>query len=279
MSRALNIFQGRFGRVALLDMDRSLVTHAHRACHVLLKYGGADTAFAVRDESCPLRDNTAVLVNAWEPHAYTHAESAPQTIILALYIDPVWLARIDRQLICSGHARFFPRPCVTLNPDVLQRALDLGSQMLLGDVPSTWEAEETVFDLMISVIDRFSDRVVLKSDRSTAGLTDHRIRRAVEAMRAELGEPLDIARLSRVAGLSRPHFFHQFKRVTGLTPNLFLNTLRMERAAALLVDNGNSLIEVAQTLGFEAHSNFTRFFRQHQGVVPSEYRRVTHHFT
>ncbi len=278
MSRALNIFQGRFGRVALLDMDRSLVTHAHRACHVLLKFGGADTAFHVRGEICPLMDDTAVLVNAWEPHAYTHAPNAPQTIILALYIDPLWLAQVDRQLICSGHSQFFPRQCVTLNPVVLERALDLGGQMLLGETLSTRDAEETVFDLMISIIDSFSNRIVLRSDRNLFGIADHRIKRAIDAMRRELGEPLDIPRLSRIANLSRPHFFYQFKKVTGLSPSLFLNTLRMEYAAAMLVDENKTLINVAQDLGFEAHSNFTRFFRQHQGVAPSEYRRVTQLF-
>ncbi len=277
MSRALNIFQGPFGRVALLDMDRSLVTHAHRACHVLLKFGGADTAFEVREQVCRLSDNTAVLVNAWEPHAYTHAPNAPQTIILALYVDPLWLGRIDHGLICSGHSQFFIRHSVELNSEVLRRALNLGSQMLLGDVLSTSEAEETVFDLMISIIDGFSNRRALKAEGRLSVTADHRIRKAVQAMRCQLDEPLDIAKLARTASLSRPHFFQRFKEVTGLTPGLFLNTLRMEAAAEFLVLAERPLIEVAQDLGFSAHSNFTRFFREHQGVAPSEYRRVTQH--
>ncbi|MGC1665171.1 MAG: AraC family transcriptional regulator, partial [Bradyrhizobium sp.] len=37
MSTALRIAHGAFGRVALLDMDESLVRHAHPHCHVLLK--------------------------------------------------------------------------------------------------------------------------------------------------------------------------------------------------------------------------------------------------
>jgi hypothetical protein len=260
MSRALNIFQGHFGRVALLDMDRSLVTHAHRACHVLLKFGGADTAFEVRGQICPLTDNAAVLVNAWEPHAYTHAPNAPQTIILALYIDPLWLGRIDRGLICSGHSQFFPRHSVELNGEVLGRALNLGSQMFLGGALSTPEAEKTVFDLMISIIDSFSNRTALKGEGRLGVTADHRIRRAVQAMRCQLDEPLNIAKLARTAAL---------------TPGLFLNTLRMEAAAGFLVAD-RPLIEVAQDLGFSAHSNFTRFFREHQGVAPSEYRRVIH---
>jgi len=47
MSTALRIAHGSFGRVALLDMDASLVRHAHPHCHVLLKVEGADTHFLV----------------------------------------------------------------------------------------------------------------------------------------------------------------------------------------------------------------------------------------
>jgi hypothetical protein len=36
MSTALRIVHDNFGRVALLDMDCSLVRHAHPHCHVLL---------------------------------------------------------------------------------------------------------------------------------------------------------------------------------------------------------------------------------------------------
>ena len=49
MSTALRIAHGSFGRVALLDMDASLVRHAHPHCHVLLKVEGADTQFLVGD--------------------------------------------------------------------------------------------------------------------------------------------------------------------------------------------------------------------------------------
>ena len=53
MSTALRIAHGAFGRVALLDMDGSLVRHAHPHCHVLLKVEGADTQFIVGDKVYP----------------------------------------------------------------------------------------------------------------------------------------------------------------------------------------------------------------------------------
>ena len=69
MSAAVRVLQGKFGRVALLDMDRPLVTHGHSQCHVLIKVSGEDTFFTVRDKVYPLNDHTAVLINSWEPHA------------------------------------------------------------------------------------------------------------------------------------------------------------------------------------------------------------------
>src|SRR5436309_11939395 len=85
MSNALRVAHGVFGRVALLDMDRQLVRHAHPHCHVLLKVEGADTQFAIREAIAPLTDTNAVLINAWEPHAYAHDARRPRTIILALF--------------------------------------------------------------------------------------------------------------------------------------------------------------------------------------------------
>src|SRR5450759_972283 len=65
MSTALRIAHGAFGRVALLDMDRSLVRHAHPLCHVLIKADGADTQFSVGDNLVPLTDTQAAV-------SYTH---------------------------------------------------------------------------------------------------------------------------------------------------------------------------------------------------------------
>lgn len=276
MSSAISIFQGRFGRVALLNMDRSLVTHAHLACHVLLKFGGADSHFDVRGTTCPLRDDTAVLVNAWEPHAYVHRANAPQTFILALYIDPSWLGSLDRRLMCSGQANFFSRPCVAINHHVRQRTAALSARMLSGEPVKMAEAEEMVFDLLIHLIDGLSARrTLVDTALMTRGAVDFRIRKAIAWLHESISEPLDAHKLSREVGLSRPYFFAQFKRVTGLTPSVYLNTLRMEAAYGLLLDPRSQLIDVAQKVGFGAQSNFTRFFRQHQGVAPSEYRRVT----
>ncbi len=275
MSRARNILQGEFGRVALLNMDRSLVPHAHRACHVLFKAGGANSAFTVGDQVCELTEDTAVVVNAWEQHSYTHRAALEETQILALYIEPSWLASIDRQLIVSGAAGFFFQPSVRLNANIAEKAAELEHLLCSPDDQRQPETEALVFDLMVLVFDAFSNRRALLSDLRRARDTDYRVRRAINWLRPRLGEPLNLSAMAKEAGLSRSHLFARFRQTTGLTPVMFLNTLRMEAAHPLLTDQTKPLIEIGQRLGFNAQGNFSRFFREHQGISPSEYRRVT----
>ena len=87
-------------------------------------------------------------------------------------------------------------------------------------------------------------------------------------------EPLDVMAVARHSGLSRPHFFALFRQCTNLTPNLYANVLRMNQAVNQLSESADSIAEISEELGFHAQSHFTRFFRSHQGVPPTEFRRA-----
>ena len=91
MSTALRIAHGTFGRVALLDMDCSLVRHAHPHCHVLLKVEGADTQFVVGDTVYPLTDRPRCWSMAGSRIPMSTIQIGRARVILALYIEPEWL--------------------------------------------------------------------------------------------------------------------------------------------------------------------------------------------
>lgn len=157
MSSAIKIFQGRFGRVALLDMDAPLVGHAHHHCHILIKAGGSDSAFRVRGERAPITDDTAVLVNAWEHHAYEHdVPPGARTLILALYIEPGWLADLQRSLALSGHPRFFPQSCVRLTAATRKIVEEFVLELWWGDEVSPGRLEDLLFNLIIAVVESYS---------------------------------------------------------------------------------------------------------------------------
>lgn len=277
MSSAIKLFQGRFGRVALLDMDAPLVAHAHHHCHILIKAGGCDGAFRVRGEKAPLTDDSVVLVNAWEPHAYEHqAPPGERTVILALYIEPTWLADVQRSLAMSGHPRFFPKTCVQITPRTRKLTEEFVMELWWADEVSINRLESLLFDLIMTVIEGctgWRDLVSMLRSRPPVAM-DPRVRRSIAMMKSDLSLSMDMDQIAAEIGLSRSHFFSLFQRDTQVTPLVYANVLRFESAIDQLSKTNRSVGEVADSLGFAVPGHFARFFRQHLGITPTEYRRV-----
>ena len=80
------------------------------------------------------------------------------------------------------------------------------------------------------------------------------------------------SRVTRVS--SRPHFFKLFRENTGVTPALYANTMRVERALDRLTRSHDSVTDIGYELGFSSQSHFTHFFSAHVGIAPTLYRTV-----
>jgi AraC-like DNA-binding protein len=276
MSTALRIAHGAFGRVALLDMDWSLVRHAHPHCHVLLKVEGADTQFVVGDKVYPLTNENAVLVNGWQPHSYVHHPERPRTVILALYIEPEWLMAFRPGWAASGAPGFFNDPSGDVSPRIRGLAMNLAADMMAR--PEARTAHEALLsDLMIAVIERFTPwRSFPASIREiNARSGDWRIRKVAASMRSETRRGAGLDTFAKEAGLSRAHFFRLFEASTGVPPKVYLNVVRVEKAVDAVLHQSASVCDISHQLGFTEPAHFTRFFRNHVGVSPREFRTVS----
>ena len=93
-------------------------------------------------------------------------------------------------------------------------------------------------------------------------------------MRERSAETVDLDDVARDCGLSRPHFNHLFRHCTGVSPRVYVNALRVETAVGRLRHDDSEIGSISDDLGFSAQGNFTRFFQQHTGTSPNQYRRV-----
>jgi AraC family transcriptional regulator len=272
VTKALSILSGAFGRVALLDMDTSLVDHAHHHCHVIMKASGPDQDFTVEGQPYPIRDDTAVAVNTWQEHEYLHKAGTERTLFLAMYIEPGWLAEADRSFAACSSPGFFAEPSLRLSPEVQRLRNTLVHQLAFDPAGNTAEIEDRILDLTLELVHRFSNWRARPGDARR--LQDFRIRRAVRNMREQVGERLDLDRVAAASGLSRPHFNHLFRRCTGVSPAVYGNALRVEVAVGALRNAEQGIGAISDELGFSAQSNFTRFFQQHTGTSPNQFRRA-----
>lgn len=89
-----------------------------------------------------------------------------------------------------------------------------------------------------------------------------------------LGERLDRAALAAIAGFSVPHFHRVFSQQVGESPSAYIRRLRLERAGRKLRMGAVDIGEVALASGYESHNAFSKAFKQHFGLSPSEFRQL-----
>lgn len=78
--------------------------------------------------------------------------------------------------------------------------------------------------------------------------------------------------LAAAAHCSRARMFHLFKDTTGMTPNDYLQRLRVERAKSALATTPQSVTDIALGCGFSSSQYFSTVFRKYTGSTPSEFR-------
>ncbi|MBA3686304.1 MAG: helix-turn-helix transcriptional regulator [Planctomycetes bacterium] len=88
-----------------------------------------------------------------------------------------------------------------------------------------------------------------------------------------LDEPIVLADLARVAGMSRFHFARAFHRATGVPPMRWLRARRVEAARALLLSTTLPLRAIAPQVGFADEFALSRAVRQVAGTGARALRR------
>lgn len=273
MSEAISVHHGDFGRAALYQLDKPIITHAHREGHLIFSLNGCRSTVTVGDQTFPVDDVSGVAVSPWEPHNFELADPGTTCLCLVLYIKPLWFLETSQS---AEFALSFGRPHIRITPDIL-RAVNRLTTLLLE------EERADIFDnFLFEVTSRCfnqswqdSNSVCSLNLRQTK-FTDYRVRRSLRLMQARFTGDVGMDWLARESGLSRPHFFKLFKKQMGITPNLYLNTLRYEHAIEDLLTTDKSVTEISYGLGFSSQASFTRFFSSNVGIPPSEYRRVAH---
>ena len=99
------------------------------------------------------------------------------------------------------------------------------------------------------------------------------VRAVCDYLEAHCDRRITLEQLSALAGLSKYHLLRCFTRQKGITPYRYLETVRVNRARALL-EQGAAPLDAALRAGFADQSHFNHFFKILTGLTPSQYRAV-----
>ena len=98
------------------------------------------------------------------------------------------------------------------------------------------------------------------------------IHQSVQYIGTHYAQRLTLEDMARRVYLSPAYFSRIFKEETGETFTAYLSRVRIERSLELLRRKELRLADIAQLVGFEDQSYFTRVFKKHTGVSPLRYR-------
>lgn len=93
-------------------------------------------------------------------------------------------------------------------------------------------------------------------------------------IRESLEADLTIQQIAEDLGVSYSNFRKLFKEFTGISPALYLQDLRLQRAKELLATTTLSIKEIAYRLRFESPDYFSSKFKIKTGKKPSEFRNM-----
>lgn len=271
MSHAAAVCHGEFGRAALYRLDKPMIVHAHREGHLIFFVGGAKCSLRTGDSVVQFSHLNGAAVSPWEPHSFSLDEEG-EALCLTFYIKPMWFLENSTS---AEFALQFGRANIRVTHKIADRVRRLTALLMEGDAADVFDA--LLLDITrISYQQSWQGGMPCPEMRRLSRFSDYRVRRSLRLMQEQLAEDVEMLELAREVGLSRPHFFKLFKKQMGVTPNLYLSTLRAEQAIEDLLTTEKSVTDIAYDLGFSSQASFTRFFSSNVGISPSEYRRVAH---
>ena len=157
----------------------------------------------------------------------------------------------------------------------LQRGADafLAKPFLLDELQATID---NLLAKSVRLKDKFSgaeeDRKEQVEQRDIADNDKQLMDRIMQSVNKNLSDSdFSVEQLAADAGLSRSQLHRRMKELTGITPSDFIRNLRLEQAARLLRERKANISQVAYTLGFNTPGNFSKAFKQHFGMSPTEY--------
>lgn len=106
-----------------------------------------------------------------------------------------------------------------------------------------------------------------------AGVNDRIVGAALRALHAKPAQPWTLEELARTAGTSRSVLAERFMQLVGQAPMQYLAQWRMLLASNLLARSNAPLAHIAEEVGYQTDTAFSRAFRREYGMPPAAWRR------
>ena len=135
--------------------------------------------------------------------------------------------------------------------------------------------ELNIYSLLYRMFSSFyREEMICKSGAAGKSEKQNRtVSKILDWAESNFSENVTLADMARVGNLNEKYLCRLFKNYTSMTPIEYINSLRIENACHLMIHSNFSVTDAALESGFNDSSYFTKLFKRHKGITPSEYKK------
>lgn len=98
------------------------------------------------------------------------------------------------------------------------------------------------------------------------------LKQAISVVEAHFANPeFGVETMAFEMNMSRTNLHRKLKTITGLPPSELIRSIRLRKAAQMILNGVDTVSQIALMSGFEDYSHFSKSFKKHFGVAPTAY--------
>lgn len=140
------------------------------------------------------------------------------------------------------------------------------------DVKEFTLSVQNILSVTSKIKQKFTGENVVLENNATTNIDEQLLQKAIGIVKSNMeNTSFNIPTFSAELGVSRTVLFAKIKKLTNLTPNEFIHSIRMKRAAELLELGQINVSEICYKVGFKDPKYFTKCFKKHFKQTPTDY--------
>lgn len=144
-------------------------------------------------------------------------------------------------------------------------------QQILKKTVALWSAKRACYEMLI--ISEVYVCLAMIHEEILGVSEDERLKTVKEYIHNNFNKEITLDTLAQLANMSVTSFRREWTGQYGVPPLKYRDSVRLLRAEEYLSYGYFDVSEVAERCGFEDVSYFSRFFKKHRGISPSEFRK------
>ena len=247
--------------------------HIHDAYEITLILSD-DVEVLVNDVSYPVPYGSLLLFNTMDAHMIRYKGNKSYRRFV-LWFKQEFLAELDslsyKLLRCFFLRNFDKANMLSLTPEQLKQTREIYNKLKhlkKNDFMTNERLKLAVGEFLILVNEFYFKQNVNNLPDQHNDYTS--VYKAILHIQENFSEGVTRKTLSTLTGVNERTLCEYFKNVTGLTTNQYILTFRISASKNLLL-KGIPSAEVAEKMGFDDYSNFSRTFKKHVGLSPKQY--------